>query len=98
MIGKARVTPLKSVTVPRLTLTAAVVSVRVSEQLRRELDVNITNEVFWTDSKVVLGYIANDVKWFHLFVANRVQEIQEKVEVRGHQVHSSGRRFQGVAP
>ena len=82
VIGKARVTPLKSVTVPRLELTAAVVSVRVSKQLRRELDVNITNKVFWTDSKVVLGYIANDVKRFHVFVANRVQEIQEKSSVK----------------
>ena len=82
VIGKARVTPLKSVTVPRLELTAAVVSVRVSEQLRRELDLNITSEVFWTDSRVVLGYIANDVKRFHVFVANRVQEIQEKSSVK----------------
>ena len=73
--------PLKLVTVPRLELTTAVVSVRVSEQLR-ELDVNITNEVFWTDSKVVLGYIANDVKRFYVFVANRVQEIQEKSSVK----------------
>ena len=32
--GKARVTPLKKIMVPRLELTAAVVSVRVSEQLR----------------------------------------------------------------
>lgn len=82
VIGKARVTPLKSVTVPRLELTAAVVSVRVSEQLRRELDINISKEVFWTDSRVVLGYISNDVKRFHVFVANRVQEIQEKSSVK----------------
>lgn len=82
VIGKARVTPLKSVTVPRLELNAAVVSVRVSEQLRRELDIDITDEIFWTDSRVVLGYIANDVKRFHVFVANRVQEIQEKSSVK----------------
>ena len=74
VMGKARVTPLKSVTV----LTAEVVSVKVSEQLRRELDIDISDEVFWTDSRVVLGYIANDVRRFHIFVANRVQEIQEK--------------------
>lgn len=77
VIGKARVTALKSVTVPRLELNAAVVSVRVSKQLA-ELDINITNKIFWTDSRVVLGYIANDVKRFHIFWANRVQEIQEK--------------------
>ena len=72
VMGKSRVTPLKKITVPRLELTAAVVSVRVSEQLRRELDVAIMKEVFWSDSKVVLGYIANEVKRFHVFVANRV--------------------------
>lgn len=54
-MGKARVTPLKSVTVPRLELVAPVVSVKVSKQLRRELDIDITDEVFWTDSRVVLG-------------------------------------------
>lgn len=82
VIGKARVTPLKSVTVPRLELTAAVLSVRISEQLKRELDIEITDEVFWTDSRVVLGYIANSVRHFHVFVANRVQEIQDKSSVR----------------
>ena len=46
VIGKARVTPLKSVTVPRLELTAAVLSVRISKQLKRELDIEITDEVF----------------------------------------------------
>ena len=53
VIGKARVTPLRSVTIPRLELTAAVLSVGVSEQLKRELDVEITDEVFLTDSEVV---------------------------------------------
>ena len=38
VIEKAR-GPLKSVTVPRLELTAAVLSVRISEQLKRELDI-----------------------------------------------------------
>ena len=77
VFGKSRVTPLKAVTVPRLELTAAVVSVKVSEQLRRELDMSISQELFWTDSQVVLGYIGNEVKRFHVFVANRVQQIQE---------------------
>ena len=81
VIGNSRVTPLKAVTVPRLELTAAVVSVKVSEQLRRELDMSITQEFFWTDSQVVLGYIGNEVRRFHVFVANRVQQIQESSSV-----------------
>ena len=34
-------------------------------------------DIFWTDSKVVLGYIANETRRFHIFVGNRVQQIQE---------------------
>ena len=33
--------------------------------------------MFWTDSEVVLGYISNDARRFHTFVANRVQSIRE---------------------
>ena len=81
VMGKSRVAPIKSITVPRLELTAAVLSVRMSEQLKKELDIQLSDEVFWTDSKVVLGYIGNSVRRFHVYVANRVQEIQEKSSV-----------------
>ena len=56
-------------------------SVRISQQLRRELECTIDKEYFWTDSRVVLGYIANESRRFHVFVANRVQEIQENTSV-----------------
>ena len=81
VMGKSRVAPLKPVTVPRLELTAAVCSVRISQQLRRELSYHIDQEYFWTDSKVVLGYISNESRRFHVFVANRVQEIQNSTSV-----------------
>lgn len=64
-------------TVPHLELTAAVVSVKLSEQLQRELDYEELEDVCWTDSNVVLGYIANETRRFHVFVTNRVQQIQE---------------------
>ena len=78
VLGKARVASLKMVTIPRLELTAAVVLVRVSEMLRQELQYEGVQEIFWTDSKVVLGYIKNDSKRFHVFVANRVQQIRDQ--------------------
>ena len=34
-------------------------------------------EFFWTDSRVGLGYIHNEAKRFHVYVANRVQEIRD---------------------
>ena len=78
VIGKARVAPLTAVTVPCLELTAAVVSARVSSLLRQELQYENLQEIFWTDSEVVLSYISNDSRRFHVFVANRVQQIRSQ--------------------
>ena len=74
--GKSRITPRKNVTVPRLGLTAALVS-KVSSVLQHELDYEKVTEMFWTDSQVVLGYIRNDARCFHVFEANRVQQIRD---------------------
>ncbi|KAJ8369824.1 hypothetical protein SKAU_G00098520 [Synaphobranchus kaupii] len=80
ILGKARVAPTKVFTIPRLELTAAVVSSAVSRMLKEELELKIDQEYFWTDSQVVLGYINNDARRFHVFVANRVQRIRETTD------------------
>ena len=77
LMGKSRVTPKKYVTIPHLELVAAVLSVKIAALIRRELDIEWKNETFWTDSKVVLGYINNNTKKFKIFVANRIQQIHE---------------------
>ena len=43
-----------------------------------QLSAKIVLIFFWTDSKVVLGYIANKTKLFHLLVANRVGFIHSR--------------------
>ena len=77
-MGKSRVTPLTPVTIPRLELTAALVSSKISCVLRKEREYAPMKEIFRTDSKTVLGYINNDARRFHAFVGNRVQEIREQ--------------------
>jgi len=77
VMGKARVAPTKVTTVPRLELSAAVVAVRISDMLKRELEIKDAQDFFWTDSMVVLGYVNNDARRFHVFVANRVQRIKD---------------------
>ena len=62
VIGKSRVVPKEEPTTPRIELTAALTSVRVASAITREIDLPIQKSVFWTDSKVVLGYIANEEK------------------------------------
>ena len=72
--------PLKQVTIPRLELTAVTISARISTFLRSELTYPEIKEYFWTDSKIVLGYINNAAKRFHTYVANRVQEIRDATD------------------
>nr|XP_055041009.1 uncharacterized protein LOC129428127 [Misgurnus anguillicaudatus] len=75
LMAKSRVSPLKVTTIPRLELTAAVVSVAVNDVLKAEMNLTDAEVYFWTDSQVVLGYISNEARRFHTFVANRVQRI-----------------------
>ena len=73
-------TPLRVVTIPRLELQVPMVSVKVSNLLHQELEYVDVSEYFWTHSNVVLGYIGNDAKRFHVYVANRIQMIKEATE------------------
>ncbi|XP_073671735.1 uncharacterized protein [Paramisgurnus dabryanus] len=80
VMGKARVAPTKVTTMPQLELTAAVVAAKTSVMLKNELEIESLQEYFWTDSRVVLGYINNDARRFHVFVANRIQRIKSTTD------------------
>ena len=78
VMGKSHVTPTKFVSFPKLELAAAALSVKILLLLRKELSIHpIIKEYFWTDSKVVLAYLNNDVKRFKVYVANRVKLIHD---------------------
>ena len=81
LMGKPRVTPFKPVAIPRLELTAALVSANISKKLQRELKYDNVTNIFWTDNRIVLGYIKNEARRSHVFVANRVQQIRNLTEV-----------------
>ena len=78
VVGKSRVAPLKSITIPRLELTSGTLSAKVGCMVKEELQMPNVEEFFWMDSKVALGYIHNDVRRFRVFVANRVQKIRTR--------------------
>lgn len=70
--AKARVSPLKVQTMPRLELTAAVLVARMKSQLQSELDIKFAKVNFWTDSMIVLHHITNEKCQFKTFEANRI--------------------------
>ncbi|XP_046552249.1 uncharacterized protein LOC124261926 [Haliotis rubra] len=72
LLGKARLAPLKTLTIPRLELTAATVSVKIGRFLLRELDVNIDSVTYYTDSTTVLECIRSEKIRCPVFIANRV--------------------------
>ena len=62
---KACVTPKKTVSIPRLELAAATISVNIGDKLKDELDYEDIKDYYWTDSKVVSGFISNESRRFH---------------------------------
>jgi hypothetical protein len=75
IMGKSKVAPSKGHTIPRLELCAAVLGTELYSLVYENLDTDITASHFYTDSKVVLGYIGNQSRRFFTYVSNRVQKI-----------------------
>ena len=63
-------------TIPRLELVAAVVGVELTEFVQSELDFDLDEVVYWTDSTSVLSYIRNTARGYRTFVANLIAVIQ----------------------
>ena len=75
VIGKCRVAPMRHFSIPRLELQAAVMAVRLKEQIVKEHESKIHSSNFWTDSITVLQWIHSSHRKQQVFVANRVAEI-----------------------
>ena len=82
IFGKTSLAPIKPLTIPRLELQAAVMAVRMSQTIQKELDVMPSQITYWTDSTTVLSYIKSQGTRFHTFVANQVAEIRKCLILR----------------
>ncbi|XP_013148096.1 PREDICTED: uncharacterized protein LOC106110741, partial [Papilio polytes] len=77
--AKARVAPLKPTTIPKLELCSAVLGAQLSSAVTQALRCKIDRHIYWTDSKVALGWIQTTSRT-KTFVANRVAVITELSE------------------
>lgn len=57
ILGKSKLAPARGHSIPRLELCAAVLSAQLFDTICEELDVKFDNVHFYTDSRVLLGYI-----------------------------------------
>lgn len=80
IMGKTKLAPKHGHTIPRLELCAAVLAVELYDLITREIDIKFDNVSFFTDSRVVIGYIKNESKRFFTYVANRVDKIRRLSE------------------
>lgn len=71
-MGKANLTPRPEHTVLRLELCTAVLAVELADLLSSEIDIQLDTTTSHTDSKVVLGYIYSETRYFYVYVSNRV--------------------------
>ena len=76
VLGKARMAPMKVMTVPRVELQAALLAARLKNEIIQALTVTVNQVFMWTDSTTVLQWINSNEKQ-PIFVANRVCEISE---------------------
>ena len=81
VIGKCRMAPMRHLSIPRLEQQAAVMAVRLKEQIVKEHEMKISSCSFWSDSTTVLQWIHSSHRKQQVFVPNRVAEILDKTDV-----------------
>ena len=80
ILEKARVVPLKLMTVPKIELQAALLAARLKMEIKQALTATFNQIFMWTDSTTVLQWIYTNEKQ-PFFVANRVCENLEYTSV-----------------
>lgn len=79
--AKARVIPLKGLTIPKAELQGAVLGTRLANMIVKEHTINFSTVIFWADAQIVLNWLKSNNKRHPSFIAYRIGEILEKTNL-----------------
>jgi len=77
LCAKSRVASLKTTTIARLELRAALLLAKLYQEVSKALGDKVGSVCLWSDSMIAIGWIRSCPNTLQIFVANRISKIRQ---------------------